>query len=251
MRLKNLASQLLIAASLTGALTLFTGCESTVEKYRKQGISLYNNGEYDQSLATLKTALSADQFDAKSNTYAGLIEYRQGNYQQASYYFKVALQSDPSQEEALSGLVAAYIKLDKPDLALDFLERRSAMADQVKDPRWEKTNVKRPYEHQTEENLYVGKTGARRLIGHTYEKLGDYDNALLYYQKASDMAPRDVNPLLDIAGLYDKTGNKAAARDYLIRAYNIDPSAPGLTDLMTKDNVIINDVIGTPLSNKQ
>ena len=89
----------------------------TSRKYRKQGISQYIDGIYDQSLATLKTALSDYQFDAQSNTYAGLIEYRQGNYQQASYYFKVALQSDPSQEQAVSGLTAAYIRLGKPDLS--------------------------------------------------------------------------------------------------------------------------------------
>ena len=72
------------------------------------------------------------------------------------------------------------------------------------------------------------------LIGHTYsEKLGDYDNALLYYQKAADMAPDDINPVMAIASLYDKTGNKTAARDYIIRAYNIDPTAPGLNGLMT------------------
>src|SRR6202012_731494 len=105
--------------------------------------------------------LSYDQFDAQSNAYAGLIMYRQGNYEQAAYHFKVALQSDPSSEEAKDGLTAAFIKLDKPDLALDYLERSSALADKVKDPRMAQSASKVPLQLETEARLYKGKGGDR------------------------------------------------------------------------------------------
>ncbi len=106
----------LFASGAALSVALLAGCESNVQKYREQGVKLYEHNDYDSSLATLNKALSYDQFDAVSNCYAGLIHCRAGNYEQAAYHFKVALQSDPSSEQAKDGLTAALIKLDKPDL---------------------------------------------------------------------------------------------------------------------------------------
>ncbi len=243
---RPLRPNLLLVSALAVSITLLAACESNVQKYREQGVKLYQHNDYDGSLATLNKALSYDQFDAVSNCYAGLIHYRAGNYEQAAYHFKVALQADPSSEQAKDGLTAALIKLDKPDLALDYLERSSALADKVKDPREEKSNVKRRYMKQTEEGLYLGKGGDRLRIRRTYEKLGDYDNALVYYKKALVLLPDSPNVLMALASLYEKTGNKAQTREFLIRAYNADPATPNLTDAMTRNNVAISAVIGTP-----
>jgi tetratricopeptide (TPR) repeat protein len=232
---------------LAAVLFLTTGCQSNVEKYRNQGVKLYQQDQYDQSLQTFNKALSYDQFDAVSNTYAGLIHYRAGNYEQAAYHSKVALQSDPSSEQAKEGLTAALIKLNKPDLALDYLERAAALAEKVDDPRWKKTYANRRYQNQTEEGLYVGKADDRLRIARTYEKLGDYDNAAVYYEKALKVAPKSPEVLLAMANMYEKTGNKAQARECLIRAYNISPATPGLTEAMTRNGVSISDIIGTPL----
>jgi tetratricopeptide (TPR) repeat protein len=236
----------LIASALALALPFLTACESNVQKYREQGVKLYQHNDYDQSLATLNKALSYDQFDAVSNTYAGLIQYRAGHYEQASYHFKVALQSDPSSNEAKDGLTLALVKLDKPDLALDYLERASAMADKVKDPREEKSNSKRRYMKQTEEALYVGKTGDRLRIGHAYEALGDFDNALVYYKKALALDRNNPRTLMAIAALYEKGNNKDGTREYLTRAYKVDPATPGLTDALTRNGIPISEIIGGP-----
>ncbi|MCL2646261.1 MAG: tetratricopeptide repeat protein [Phycisphaerales bacterium] len=238
-----------IVLSLIAILTAssFAGCTSNVERYRKQGIALYQQDQYDQSLETLNKALSYDQFDAQSNTYAGLIHYRAGHYVQATYHFKVALQSDPSSEEAKDGLTATLIQRGQPDLALDYLERAAKLAEQVDDPRWKKSYTNRPYQNQIEEALYVGKAGDRLRIARTYEKLGDYDNAAVYYDKALQIAPRNARILLARATMYEKIGNKSECRESLIRAYNADPATPGLIEAMTRNNVAISSVIGTPL----
>lgn len=234
-----LAGLLMVGVSLGG-------CASNVEKFRKKGIALYQKEQYDQALAALDTALKYDEFDAGANTYAGLIYYRAGSYQQACYHFKTALQADPSSEEAKAGLTAALIRLNKPDLALDYLERSSALANTVDDPRTLKSNVKRKYTKQTEENLFLGKVGDRLRIARTYEKLGDYDNALLYYKKAEAMDPENVSVLQSTAGLYEKTGNKEECRAYLAKAYRVDPAAPGLIEAMTRNGLAISDLVGAP-----
>ncbi|HVX83311.1 MAG TPA: tetratricopeptide repeat protein [Phycisphaerae bacterium] len=229
------------------ALTGLAACTSPLEHYRELGIAQYNKDDYSQSLASLNKALSYDESDPAANTYAGLIHYRAGEYEQALYHFKVALQLDPSSEKAKNGITATLIKLGHPDLALDYLERAAALALKVKDPRLEKSEVKRPYLKQTEENLYLSKASDRVRIAKTYEALGDYDNALAYYQKALQYAPDDGAILLQIARLYEKTGNTAGVREYLARAYRAAPQTPGLTDEMTKNGLAISDVLPVPV----
>jgi tetratricopeptide (TPR) repeat protein len=241
-------TKLSAAAAVALALTVLPGCETSLEHYRKQGVSLYKAEKYDESLTSLNKALTYDQFDAKANAYAGLIHYRAGNYVQAAYHFNLALQADPSSEEAKDGLTATYIKQGKPDQALDALERSAKMAEKVQDPRWEKSNIKRKYIHDVEERMYLGKVDDRLRIGRTYEQLGDYDNALVYYKKALEHSPEDSAVLMALSSLAEKAGNKAEAREYLRRAYLADPATPGLTQAMTRNNLAISEVIGAPRS---
>jgi tetratricopeptide (TPR) repeat protein len=234
-----------LLATLALSVLATTGCMGKLEKNRKLGIRQYNQGQHDAALASLNTALTEDEFDAGANTYAGLIHYRAGNLQQAVFHFKTALQADPSSERAKDGLTAAYIKQDKPDLALDALERATALAEKVDDPRREKSFTKKVYKKQVEENLYTHKVDDRLRIGRAYETLGDYDNAALYYKKALELTPNNAQGMLALAKLYEKVGNKNEAREYYRRAYLIDPATPGLVDAMTKSGLSISQVIGS------
>ena len=176
---------------LVGFLGLCTGCESNLEKFRKEGVRLYNAEQYDASLTTLKSALQEDQSDAVANTYVGLIEYRQDHLQQAEYHLRLALNLDPSSEAAKTGLTSTLVKQGKPDEALDALERAALMAEKVDDPRIEKT-YKRPYTKQVEERLFTGKINDRIRIAKSYETLlGDYDNAADVLQEGAG-AVREV-----------------------------------------------------------
>jgi tetratricopeptide (TPR) repeat protein len=120
------------------------------------------------------------------------------------------------------------------------------MADKVADPRWKKTNWNRRYQNQVEERMYLGKVDDRVRIARAYEKLGDYDNAFLYYNKALEKSPNDATTLMAIATLSEKAGNKAQAREYLARAYKADPATPGLVQAMTRNGLAISDVIAPP-----
>jgi tetratricopeptide (TPR) repeat protein len=221
---------------------LLGGCTSAVETYRKQGVKLYQSEQYEQSMTAFDKALAANQFDAVSNAYAGLLHYRLGEYEQAEYHCRVALDRDPSSEEAKNGLTATLIKLGKPDEALDALERAAKMAEGVDDPREEKS-FKRPYTKQVEERLFLGKVNDRVRIARAYQGLGDYDNALVYYKKALLLSPEDPNVLMAIADMYEKAGNKGQTQVYLKRAYRQNPAIPGITDAMTRNGVAVSEAL--------
>lgn len=229
------------------ALALLAGCASKLETYRKEGVALYKQDHFDQSQAVLEKALREDQFDAVSNAYAGLIHYRAGQLQQAEYHFRVALDADPSSEEAKAGLTVTLIKQGKPDQALDALERAAELAKQVKDPRWLKTEVKRPYTKQVEEHLYLGKTNDCIRIARAYASsdVGDYDNAFVWYQKALDKSPNDPTILMSMADLAERAKNPAKTREYLRLTYLADPATPGLTAALNRNGVAISDILGT------
>ena len=221
---------------------VLVGCARPLEKYRKEGVALYNAEKYDEAEVVLNKALQEYQFDAVSNAYSGLIHYQKGELEQAEYHLRVALNSDPSSDEAKGGLTVTLIKKGKPDEALDALERAAKMAEGVDDPRWEKSNFKKPYTKQVEERLYTGKVNDRIRIARAYQTLGDYDNAMVYYKKALEMSPENVSVLMSIADMSEKAGNKAQAKEYLARAYKKAPGTPGLTEAMTRNGLAISDV---------
>jgi predicted Zn-dependent protease len=137
--------KLLVVGVVMAVLPAFlTGCETTVEHYRNEGVRLYRAQQYDESRAALDQALQADKSDAMSNTYAGLIELRSDQLSQAEYHFRVAMDMDPSCEEAKAGFASALIRQGKAGQALDALERAAKLADGVPDPRGEKSNLKVP-----------------------------------------------------------------------------------------------------------
>ncbi|HEY4328623.1 MAG TPA: tetratricopeptide repeat protein [Phycisphaerae bacterium] len=221
-----------------------TGCATNLETFRKEGVSQYNQQQFDQSLTTLDKALHQDQFDAVSNTYSGLIYLHQDKLQQAEYHLRLALDADPSSEQAKNGLTLTLIKQGKPDEALDALERAAKLSEKVTDPRWEKT-IKRPYTKQVEEGLYLGKANDRIRIAKAYENppIADYDNAFVYYKKALDISPDDTSIMIAIADLAEKARNPERAREYLRQAYLKNPGTPGLTESMTRNGLAISDVL--------
>jgi tetratricopeptide (TPR) repeat protein len=225
------------------ALLGLTGCETTVERYRNDGVRLYQAEQYDQSQAALKQALQADKSDPVSNTYAGLIALRADQLAQAEYYFKAAMDMDPSNEDAKTGYAKTLIKAGKADKALDALERAAKMADDVADPRHDRSNIKFPFTKQVEEKLYLGRYNDRVRIAGIYESLGDYDNALVYYKKALEIR-NDTAGMMAIVALAERAKNQPLARQYLTMAYLKDPATPGIVPIMTRNGLAISDVIG-------
>lgn len=237
----------MIALALTVAgFWALTACTAPVEKYRHEGVRLYQQQQYDAALEAFTKSLADDASDPVSNAYAGLIHYRAGHLTQAAYHAKIALDMDPSNPEAREVLLASLIKQDKSDEAINNLERLSALADKTRDPRWLKGDAKRRYQMETEERLFLGRAHSRYQVASTYERLGDLDNARLWYERALQQAPNNTRVLMALARLYDRAGNKERLVEYVRRVYALDPAAPGLVDLMTRNNIALSSITSVP-----
>ncbi len=69
----------------------------------------------------------------------------------------------------------------------------------------------------------VGNPVATVNIGLTYKKMGKIDKALSYYQRASDLDPRFVEPVLELATLHTDSGNYDEAARVLTRIVALQP----------------------------
>jgi tetratricopeptide (TPR) repeat protein len=231
-----------LAIAVVALLSSLTGCETTVERYRNEGVRLYNAQQYDQSRAALDQALQRDQSDPVSNAYAGLIELRNDQLKQAQYHFEMTLIRDPSSEEAKAGLASALIKAGKAGQGIDALERAAKLAEETPDPRGDKSNIKVPYTKQVEERLVLGQVKDRLRIAKVYESIGDYDNALVQYKLA--LAKRaDTSTMMAVVAMADRANNKPLAREYLSMAWIKDPRTPGLVEAMTRHDLAISTVM--------
>jgi tetratricopeptide (TPR) repeat protein len=230
------------AALVTVSFAL-AACTPPQEKLRTQGINLYDQGNYEAAQADFAKALSYDEFDARTNYYAGADYEKQGKYAEAEYHLKLAWQADPGYPDVKESLTEVLLRQGKTDAALDFLERDAALTAKVKDPRATKYEVKHPYQKQTEERMFLGRAEDRYRIAQTYEKIGDMENAAINYRKAIAMSPSNTGYMVGAAQFFTRINNKPAAIEILKKAYAIDPATPGLVDLMTRDGLSISQTV--------
>lgn len=248
--------KLTLAAILTATLASLGGCKTANQEYREQGEALLTqaraaeaaNNEADASanytaaLAAFDKSLADDAQDPKSNAYKAAIHYRAGEYEIACYHAHVALQFDPSNDLARTVMIRARVKQGKPNLAIDALERRSALADKVDDPRPAISNIKKPDRKEVELKLFYSPVSNRYEIGKFYESLGDLDNAAVWYRNALALRPQDVTVLLAVVKLNEKSGNPAGLKSAIQAAYAVDPANAELLDVMKRNNISISQL---------
>ncbi len=219
------------------------GCQSAQRQARAEGLAAYKSKDYTAAFAKFNEALSHDEFSAIDNYYAGNAAFQLGKLKTAEGYYMLAWQADPSMAEVKAALTETLLRQGKTDEALDLLERDSKMLEAVKDHHLEKLRNNRVYVWAKEDRMYAQKASSRVFVAQTYERIGDLDNARVFYEQARKLAPDDPTILLAVGEFYGRLGKKAEAQDALIAAYHIDPQTPGLVEAMTRNGIFLNDVI--------
>jgi tetratricopeptide (TPR) repeat protein len=128
----------------------------------------------------------------------------------------------------------AYLDLGKADLAAEYYGKAIKMDKSLREPNY---NLARAY---IEQNLFDEARGILSLLleddpdntlvletfGFLYYKKGDYPLARSYYDQVLMLDPGDKSSLLNAGIVAEHQKEDAAAYDYYIRLYTLEPEGP-------------------------
>jgi Flp pilus assembly protein TadD len=92
-----------------------------LESYKSLSIALYNNGEIEKAVSTLKNAESLTDADAEIYESMGFLYLEMGNPQLSISYYQKANQNPVENKNIAYGLVNAYISQSRTAEAVSFL----------------------------------------------------------------------------------------------------------------------------------
>jgi tetratricopeptide (TPR) repeat protein len=73
-------------------------------------------------------------------------------------------------------------------------------------------------------------------LGITYQRMGQFDKAIASYQEAIRLSPILWQSYQNLSMVYFENGDYKTARDYIVRALEIDPNNPTLKQIYDKFN---------------
>lgn len=135
----------------------------------------------------------------------GVTMFQQAYYQGALQRFHQALQTDPSNADAYYNLAATYQRLGK-------MHNQKADLDQAEN-----------YYHQCLDHDPNHQDCYRGLAVLLVEE-GRTQDAFTLVQNWEQRNPAQASPKIELARLYDESGNKAVAKQQLTEALSVDPN---------------------------
>ncbi len=206
---RTLGSLLVAGVTFSSVAVFSAGCNEYITysyQARKQGVTLFDQQQYDQAAGAFRNATQQNPRDYVSFYYLGRCYEASGREQQAlqSYRTSVAVMPttfdgrDDKQFrltaiEALAKCVAGAASQD---------QEVAALADTAQ---------------QTQ------KANDWFVLARTYVALGDADNAIDAYARASTVAPADAQISKSAALYLEQTGQARRAEPMLRRAYQQNP----------------------------
>jgi tetratricopeptide (TPR) repeat protein len=200
--------------------------KSFLEEAKKQ----YESGNMEAATASLDKTLSIDPQNAEAHYYYAEIQQKSNNPTEAIKHYEDAIKLDPNFVKAYMPIGDLYYsqgKLKEAEnsyrkaISLDqsfesyFFNTGSSTLESAEKPVSEDNSL------ETQKNnfnsakasfekhimLYPDDIEANYRLARSYNGLGDKENAMKYYQKASELDPSRADILVRIAGIY-KDQNK-------------------------------------------
>lgn len=231
------------------SLTVCASSPKRLEKQRakdpqyqyRMGVVFLHNEIYDKAIVYLNKSLALKpNFDLALNAL-GSIHFIQGDFQTAMDYFEKCLVVNPELTEARNYLGSVYQEMGLLDKAET--EFKKAIADE--------TYLSRELPYYNLANLYLIKGNeaealklvntaielndqmvmALNLKGVLLERLGKLKEAIYSYEKALNIAPRNINLNYNLAVVYFKSDRRAEAKALFEKIY------PNVTDEEIKSKI--------------
>ena len=139
---------------------------------------------------------------ARRQIAAGHDLLARGLYDEAERAYRLALEADPTSQEALAGLGQVEVQRGRYTEAVPLLERATRVPTQI--------------------------VSAFRSLGDAYEAIGDHERAVISYRQAVALAPNDLAVRFPLANSLTQIGSFSEAEDVCRGSLRIARSDPAM-----------------------
>jgi tetratricopeptide (TPR) repeat protein len=196
--------------------------------------SLLALGRYKEARPEITRALAAQPQSAEAQLQLGSLDLAEGRAKDAEDVFRKSYQGAPNDLRPLEGLLAAQIEQKRSDSALRVIDRELAKAPDsiplrtlLAGTAMRTGNLDLAIEQYRQVAVRQPGIGEPYLqLGEALRAGGDYEQALVEFQKAGQLSPKDVRPKVSVAALEVRMGRNDAARDSFREALAIQPDDP-------------------------
>ncbi len=198
------------------ALSSATGCGWMAQSDNINGVSLYQQGNYQSAINQFTQAVESDPMDADSYynlgaTYhhLGKISHSTAYLQQAESYYHQCLDRNPDQRDCYRGLAVLLVEEGRGTDAFSLMQRWVEHSPASPEPRielarlYEEFGDKASAGSNLQEALALQPTNARALaaLGKLKEQQGDSAGALAVYQRSLSTNPYQPQVSARVASL--------------------------------------------------
>jgi len=210
---------------------------SKVEHLLNLGHAYFQIGEYENSIASLRKALSLDSENPYVNLYMGYSLMETGRREEARKFFRHSAKRDPANFKAVMQETALADLLKELDSKPDSLGLITSAAQFY--------NMKKDYEKSLEYSmraLEIDPNNVKTLqsILFSYRSLGEPKEVIMYGQRLELLDPDDVHLQFMLGEMHAKTFHCQRALSYLTKVLKKDdtyPNAQYLYDFCSAQNI--------------
>jgi tetratricopeptide (TPR) repeat protein len=196
--------------------------------------SLLALGRYKEARPEIDKALAAQPKSTEAQLQLGSLDLAEGRVREAEDVFRKSYQDASGDLRPLEGLLAAEIEQKRSDNALRVIDQELAKTPDsiplrtlLAGTAMRTGNLDLAIEQYRQVAVRQPGIGEPYLqLGEALRAGGDYEQALVEFQKAGQLSPKDVRPKVSVAALEVRMGRNDAARDSFREALAIQPDDP-------------------------
>ena len=228
------AGSLLNTGQYTEAVTAYSAILASygdvAPAYLGRGRAQIANGNFDEGLSDLARTVELDPDAPEVTEELADVLYTQGRFEEATRYYRQAVEAGDVGAEPLYRLGMSLVQLDQVDEALPYLKSAVAKNPAQREARLlygTLLNTRRRYAEaeQVLRSLEAGGDGYLEL-GIALLEQGKLEEAEEVIRSLLNQAPGDERPLTLLGEIYLERRQFEAARRELIRALRINPQEP-------------------------
>jgi tetratricopeptide (TPR) repeat protein len=174
------------------------------EEYDERAHQLYNEGQYEEALGTLREGLTLYPNAVELHVGVGYAQLAREEFAWARRAFEEALILEPEHEDGLAGLGESLLKLGAHEAAVRCFRRTLELG----------------YQDDIDLMLQIGRALFRE--GSTRDRSDFFEQAIEFFQAALDQSPESAEATACIGYTHHRLGDDDSAIASLRRALQID-----------------------------